>query len=158
MSATRSRSRPGQSVDVAASGDSPRASRSRLILTSLLALCWTIILLSMVVSTVAPQTISADQVRRSHAVAIARVIDRGHDRIRVERPLRGAAKAGDELRVLNLRAVAGLTSEQSYLFALKEFGRDYEVMTLEGQKSPPLVYRADPETLERVKSILRSDL
>ncbi len=158
MSATRSRSRTGQPADARASDALSRESRSRLILATLPALCWTIILLSLDLWTVAPQTVSADQIRRSHAVAIARVIDRGQDRILVERPLRGAAKAGDELRVLNLAAVEGLAEEQSYLFSLKQFGRDYQVTTLEGQKSPPLVYRADPETLERVKSILRSDL
>jgi len=145
-------------TDTAAGGGATPGPRRVLILAAALALSWSAALALMDGLTVPPVVVSADQLRSSAVVVSGRRAEETDDRIRVERAFRGDAQPGDELRILNLAEVGGLQRERAYLFALKQFGRDYEIATLDGQKAAPIVYPADGEALERVKSILRDDL
>lgn len=163
MSARRSRSASGTAPEPGgATHSAVPSSRPMLLLAVALALSWSAALVAMDALTRPPVVVSAAQVRASALVVVARLAGAGTDRIRVERSLRGEARPGDELRVLNLAAALtaakGLEPERSYLFSLRRFGRDCEITTLPGQKAAPLVYAGEGAALERVKSILRDDL
>jgi hypothetical protein len=151
-------SRPTAAAGGPVLGGAAPASGRLLILAIALALSWSVALALMDALTIPPVVVSTDQVRSSAVVVSGRRAEEGENRIRVERAFRGEAQPGDELRILNLAAVQGLQRKRAYLFALKRFGRDYEVTTLPGQNAAPLVYPAEGEPLERVKSILRDDL
>lgn len=105
--------------------------------------------------------VSRDQVLKSDCLVVARLVRPGEDKVRVERVFRGEVESGDTLRVLNLNNPAGrgvLVGAEEYVLPLTRFRGDYVVTTLEGQTVPPLVYRASPDTIEAVKSILRDNL
>ncbi len=109
----------------------------------------------MDVWTAHPKIVSPGQILKAHVVVVARRVRADGDRIQVERVLRGDLPPDQELRVLNLADVPDLSIDQSYLFALSRFRRDFEVTTLDGQHAAPLVYPASPEAIEQAKSILR---
>lgn len=109
----------------------------------------------MALLTANPPPISRDQLLRADAIVMAR-LDKGRsDRIRVERVLSGGLSADDVVTVLNLPENSELTSNAICVLPLTHFRRDYVVTTLEGQRVPPLIYRATPETIGEVKLILR---
>ena len=126
-----------------------------LIISVALAALWSAVLAGLDLGTVPPRAISREQLRASQSVLVGRLVAKGGDRIVVERVLRGQANRGDKLLILNLSSVEGLQEGRSYVFALKPFGRDYEVTTLPGQKVSPLVYPADAATLEEIKQWIR---
>jgi hypothetical protein len=120
-----------------------------------LASAWSISLLLMDIGTAKPTIVSPGQIRSSGLVVVARRVGADSDRIKLERVIRGDMAPDEEVRVVNLADVPDLFTNRSYLFALSRSRRDFEVTTLEGQRSAPLVYPAVPETIEQAKSILR---
>ncbi len=135
-------------------GDLP-AGRRWLAVTSVLAVAWTTTLVVMDVMTARPRIVSQDQILKADAVVIARRRAREGDHVRVERVFRGPVAEGDDLRVLNLADVPGMTGDRDYVLALSRFREDFVVTKLAGQRVPPLVYASSPATIEEVKSILR---
>jgi len=117
---------------------------------------WILALAAMAWWTANPPMFSHDQVLKSDAVIIGRRVDASDDRVKVERVLYGAIKPEAELKVLNLRDVAGLTPETSALVPLSHFRHDYRVTKLEGQQVDPLVYPATPLYVDKVRETLRN--
>lgn len=105
-----------------------------------------------------PRLVSRDQVLASQVVVIGRASHPGENRVTVERVFLGDLTEGDELRVVNLAEVPGLTDGRSYLMPLSPYRNDFVVTTLDGQKSAPLVYDATPGNIDQVKAILRDHL
>ncbi len=121
----------------------------------MLAVAWTTALLVMDVTTARPSVVSNDQILRADAVVIARRKAPDSDRVRVERVFRGPVAEGDDLRVLNLGDVRGLSDDRDYVLALSRSREDFVVTKLAGQRGPPLVYATSPTIIEEIKSILR---
>lgn len=131
--------------------------KHRLVLKLAVAatLLWSLALAGMALLTANPPTISRDQFLRADAVVTARLDEARPDRIRIESVLSGGLTADDVVTVLNLPEQSGLAAGESCIVPLSHFRRDYKVTTLEGQRDPPLIYRATPETMGVVRQILR---
>lgn len=139
---------------------SPRR-RSFLVLAIAATFFWSVALAAMALLTANPPAISRAQILRADAVVIARSERpaRSHvarpDRLRVERVLSGGLSKDDLISVLNLPQNSPLANGASCVIPLTHFRRDYEVTTLAGQRDPPLIYRATPETMEIINQYLR---
>jgi hypothetical protein len=134
-----------------------RVPKHRLILKLAVAatMLWSLALAGMAFLTANPPAISRDQLRRSDAVVTARLDKARPDRIRIERVLSGGLTADDVVTVLNLPEQSAFAAGELCVIPLSHFRRDYKVTMLEGQRAPPLIYRATPETMGAVKQILR---
>jgi hypothetical protein len=162
MSATRSPSPvPGSAGHAARDrqGSPDGANRRVLTVTFVLALAWSAALLVMDLATARPRVISRDQILNADVVVSARRVTGEGDRIKVERVFfRGEVAEGDQLRVLNLAKVKGMTDDQDYIVPLSHSRQDFVVTKLEGQHVPPLIYKSNPAAVEEIKSILRDHL
>ena len=109
----------------------------------------------MTLLTANPSTVSREQVQRSDAVVLGRLVAAGRDEIRIERVLRGDLALDEVVTVLNRGDVTELAADRSYLFPLTRFRQDYVVTTLKGQHASPLIYPAAPETIVTAVEFLR---
>lgn len=115
---------------------------------------WMLALAAMALLTSNPPLISRDQLLQADAVVVGSVADGSRDRVRIERVLTGEVSPDDVVTVLNWGDVARLPAGPPYLIPLTHFRQDYIVTVLDGQRSPPLIYGAEPETIGEVKRIL----
>ena len=116
---------------------------------------WSLALAAMTFLAPRPSAVSADQVRLADAVVIGRFAERGDDHLQIERVLSGDLAAGDVVTVLNLTRAPLLAEGGDFVVPLTHFRQDYVVTLLDGQRDPPLIYRATPETIDQVKRVLR---
>lgn len=130
--------------------------RTVLWLAAGLAVAWTIWLAGMGWTTANPALISGAQIDRADAVVIAKVIEPAHNRLRVDRVLSGRLAAEDEITLLNFADVRNADGDGPFLIPLTQFREDYVVTTIEGQRTPPLVYPATPAIIERAKELVRA--
>lgn len=138
----------------------PPAPRARAIvgIAAGLALAWTLTLAALGWTTANPALVSGAQIDRADAVVVAKLIDPAHNRVQLERTLFGRPAAGDEITVLNLSDARRAEGEGPFLLPLTAFREDYLVTVIEGQRSPPLVYPATPEFIERAKELVREKI
>lgn len=163
MSVTPSRSHSAKSAHSSASSATSAGVGRKWLLTFsvVLTLLWSISLLVMDLTTAERPVVSRDQIRKSDCLVVARLVRPGEDKVRVERVFRGDVETGATIRVLNLNNPAGrgvLVGAEDCVLPLTRFRGDYVVTTLDGQTVAPLVYRASPDVIEMVKSILRDNL
>lgn len=115
---------------------------------------WWIALITSALFTANPLVISEPQIAQADVVVIAKISDADPDSISIERVLKGKPKQG-EAKVRNLHDVNHHEPGSSYILPLTRFGGEFRVTTLPLQESAPLIYIATPETIDRVKSLVR---
>jgi hypothetical protein len=115
---------------------------------------WMLALAAMALLTSNPPLISRDQLLQSDAVVVGRIEKGSRDRIRIERVLTGDFLPDDVVTVLNWGDVASLPTGPPYLIPLTHVRQHYVVTVLDGQRSPPLIYGAEAETIGEVKRLL----
>jgi hypothetical protein len=115
---------------------------------------WMLALAAMALLTSNPPLISRDQLLQADAVVVGRIAEGSRDRIRIERVLTGDFSPDDVVTVLNWGDIASLPTGPPYLIPLTHVRQDYVVTVLAGQRSQPLIYGAEPETIGEVKRLL----
>ncbi|MFN0052040.1 MAG: hypothetical protein ACKV0T_07610 [Planctomycetales bacterium] len=126
-----------------------------LKLSIVAAVVWTITLAVMGWTTANPLALSIDQIRQADAVVVGRLAEGTPPRLHIEQVLSGPLQVDDEPPVLNLPEASGIDAEGSYVVPLSRYRQGFRITLLDGQMAPPLVYRATPETLDRVRRLLK---
>jgi hypothetical protein len=94
----------------------------------------------------------------SDAVIVGRLVRPGDTLVSIERVISGNLAEGDELRIVNLAEVPAMADGRRHAIPVSAYRNDFVVTTLDGQKAPPLVYDASPETIDQIEAILRDHL
>jgi len=133
--------------------ESPRTRRFLLIAAVVAA--WWAVLIGLVIWTANPVTLNRRQIRISHLVVTAEVLDADAGQVKILKRWKGNT-AGEELRVNGLRD-SGAETGEAYILPLTAKNGQWKVTPAFETQNTPSIYPADLDSVKQLEALLANE-